>query len=184
MNKSQLVTICSRSWSLMALRLLADGTASRVSPLAAAAGCGRTSMSASVVHLGELGLVERNPGYGHPLRPEFRLTRSGKALAAWAADLYGIAETDQDRLLIRSKWSLPLISCLPDETRYSELRRQLHPVSDRALSQCLGHLSDGQWVHRSVSVNTSPPAVSYRAIHNGIALHQHLQHLPPLTASG
>lgn len=33
-------------------------------------------------HLIKIGLLERNPGYGHPLRPEFRLTQLGIEAAA------------------------------------------------------------------------------------------------------
>ena len=35
-------------------------------------------------HLIELGLLERNPGYGHPLRPAFRLTELGRTVATLA----------------------------------------------------------------------------------------------------
>jgi len=69
MDKLYLVNLCSRSWALTALQLIERGTSARVSPLAAAAGCGRTAMSASVSHLLEMGLLERNPGAGHPMRP-------------------------------------------------------------------------------------------------------------------
>ena len=59
MNKQRLVNLCSRSWALTALHLMARGESGRISPLAAAAGCGRNSMSASVEHLVVLGLLEK-----------------------------------------------------------------------------------------------------------------------------
>ncbi len=178
MDNQSLVNLCSRSWALTALSLIASGTSARVSPLAAAAGCGRTAMSASVVHLLEMRLLERNPGFGHPMRPEFRLTPAGTAVAAWAAELNNLIDLEQDRSIIRSKWSLPLLSCLPRETRYAELRRALSPVTDRALSLCLGQLTSRNWVSRMVSADTSPPAVSYRAVNHGLTLHHQLQRLP------
>jgi len=178
MDKLYLVNLCSRSWALTALQLIERGTSARVSPLAAAAGCGRTAMSASVSHLLEMGLLERNPGAGHPMRPEFRLTVAGAAIAGWALELDELVESAQDRTVIRGKWSLPLLNCLPHETRYSELRRVLAPVSDRALSNCLVQLTARSWVSRLVSADTSPPAVSYRAVDAGLALHQQLQRLP------
>ena len=110
MDKHQLVNLCSRTWSLTALSLIAHGVSCRVSPLAAAAGCGRTSMSASVEHLISLGLLERNPGHGHPLRPEYRLTPGGVYVAEWAKGLINLVKSDQDQSLLRNKWSLPLIS--------------------------------------------------------------------------
>jgi len=178
MDKHYLVNLCSRTWTLTALRLIASGTSARVSPLAATAGCGRTAMSASVAHLLDMNLLERNPGSGHPMRPEFRLTQAGAAVAAWAQELDELIDTDLDRTVIRGKWSLALLSSLPEETRYSELRRALSPVSDRALSLCLGQLTERSWVSRLVSANTSPPAVSYCAVNNGLMLYRQLQHLP------
>jgi len=178
MDNSFLVKLCSRTWALTSLQLIARGTSARISPLAAAACCGRTAMSASVTHLVELGLLEKNPGYGHPMRPEFRLTANGVAVASWAADLYELVDSEHDRSILRGKWSLPLLSCLPKETRYSALRRELAPVTDRALSKCLGQLTERHWVVRDVSADTSPPSVSYCAIDDGVILHRQLRQLP------
>lgn len=178
MDKRKLVKLCSRSWSLTALGLMADGVPGRTSPLAAAAGCGRTAMNGSVSHLVEMGLLERNPGYGHPLRPEFRLTANGEDIAKWASTLNRIVKGRADRRLLRGKWSLPLISCLPKELRYSDLRRQLAPVSDRALSLCLGQLSERRWISRQVSTDQSPPAVRYSLNKPGSNVHEHLKVIP------
>ncbi|MEM6987990.1 MAG: transcriptional regulator, partial [Pseudomonadota bacterium] len=81
MDNLFLVKLCSRAWSLPALAAIAQGVPARVSPLAAALGSGRTAMGSAVAQLLELGLLETNPGFGHPLRPEFRLTPSGQGLA-------------------------------------------------------------------------------------------------------
>lgn len=170
-----LVKLCSRSWALTTLGLMAGGVSGRVSPLAAAAGCGRTSMSASVEHLVGLGLLEKNPGYGHPLRPEYRLTSRGQAVAEWALELESIIKSDREKALLRNKWSLPLISCIPDEVRYSDIRRQLVPVTDRALSSSLVRLADCRWISRKVAASMSPPIVSYRVLNAGKKVHDHLQ---------
>lgn len=177
MDKTELVKLCSRSWALTALGLMADGVPGRTSPLAAAAGCGRSAMHSSVAHLVEIGLLERNPGYGHPLRSEFRLTARGETLASWAFGLNSLLVLDTDRYLIRGKWTLALISCLPQETRYGELRRQLQPVTDRALSQSLSQLTDRHWVSRHVSGERCPPSVSYRLEGAGHEVYHHLASL-------
>lgn len=177
MDKQQLVNLCSRTWALTALGLMADGVSGRVSPLAAAAGCGRTSMSASVEHLVVLGLLESNPGHGHPLRPEYRLTYRGASIAEWALELDSIVKSDGEKALLRNKWSLPLVSCIPDEVRYSEIRRQLVPVTDRALSASLGRLTDNSWVKRNVRGDISPPIVSYRILNAGKKVHNHILRL-------
>ena len=177
MNKKRLVNLCSRGWALTALQLMARGESGRISPLAAAAGCGRNSMSASVEHLVVLGLLEKNPGYGHPLRPEYRFTERGAIIAEWALELNSIVKSDEEKALVRNKWSLPLVSCIPDEVRYSEIRRQLVPVTDRALSAGLSKLIDNRWIRRNVNGNISPPIVSYRTLSTGKKLHNHLLRL-------
>lgn len=177
MDKHKLVNLCSRTWSLTALGLMGNGISPRVSPLAAAAGCGRTSMGASVEHLVQLGLLERNPGHGHPLRPEYRLTYEGESLADWASQLTSFTRSESDKVLLRHKWCLPLISCLPEEKRYSDIRRALVPVTDRALSHCLSHLTESAWVKRNVSNSVSPPAVTYRPMRFGQKIHNHLMKL-------
>ncbi len=177
MNKYKLVNLCSRTWSLTALSLMAHGVSCRVSPLAAAAGCGRNSMGASVEHLTSLGLLERNPGHGHPLRPEYRLTPEGIYVAEWAKGLSSLIKSDRDQALLRNKWSLPLISCLPEERRYSEIRRELIPITDRALSSCISKLTEESWIKRSVSINISPPTVTYRPLKTGQRVYTHLLQL-------
>lgn len=178
MDKHHLVNLCSRSWALTALGLMASGVSGRVSPLAAAAGCGRTSMSASVLHLVDLELLECNPGHGHPLRPEYRFTSAGASVAEWALELDALAKSDPEKALLRTKWSLPLISCLSEEVRYSEIRRQLVPVTDRALSAGLGKLTNNHWIQRKVSSDISPPVVSYRTVNTGKKVHKHLLQMP------
>jgi len=153
---------------------MAGGVSGRVSPLAAAAGCGRTSMSASVEHLVALGLLESNPGHGHPLRPEFRFTDQGANIAQWALELESIVKSGGEKALLRNKWSLPLVSCIPDEARYSEIRRQLVPVTDRALSVGLGRLAHNRWIRRNVDGSMSPPIVSYSTLSKGKKVHNHL----------
>jgi DNA-binding HxlR family transcriptional regulator len=180
MDKTQLVNLCARTWSLKALALMASGCPARVAPLASTAGCGRTAMGASVAHLQMLGLLERNPGRGHPLRPEYRLTASGHTVAAWALELDRLLASPAEFLLCRGKWVLPVISTLDPEQRYSDMKRELAPVTDRALSNCLGKLVQQRWVSRLVDGKSAPPTVRYRTFAKGRRLHQHLLLLPSL----
>lgn len=180
MDKTSLKNLCSRAWSLKALALIANGCPARVSPLAASAGCGRTAMSASVAHLVAMNLLERNPGAGHPLRSEFRLTYSGQAVAEWAAELDSLLRKPTDSLLYRGKWALPVVAALDPVQRYSALKKQLPPVTDRALVICLAKLMDQCWIRRFVCVQSTPPSVSYETLTKGRLVHQHVQLLPTL----
>ena len=175
MDKIQFVKLCSRSWSIKSLALIARGCSPRVSPLSNAAGCGRTAMTASIQNLAELGLLERNPGYGHPLRPEFRLTDPGVALAKWALWLDNHAHTESDQSLIRSKWGLPVMSCINSTTRFSHLRNELVPVTDRALSICLTNLTSANWISRRVSQENFPPLVHYDVANPGHPVRESLK---------
>ncbi len=177
MDTADLVKLCSRSWCLTALGLVADGTPARTSPLASAAGCGRTAMQSSVTHLLEMGLLEQNPGHGHPLRAQYRLTEQGKNIAKWASTLGTIVKPEEDRQLLRNKWTLPVVSCLHTQIRYTDLRRQLTPVTDRALSRCIGQLTERHWIRRHVSAQQYPPAVSYLPGKTGSRIYRHLQEI-------
>ena len=178
MDSLFLVKLCSRAWSLPALAAIAQGVPARVSPLAAALGSGRTAMGSAVAQLVELGLLETNPGFGHPLRPEFRLTPSGQGLARWAMELDALVDSDEDWTVLRGKWSLAVLRDLTEERRYSDLRMRLVPVTDRALTQCLRKLSARKWIERRVSVTSAPPVVRYAPIAAGEQLIGHLQSLP------
>lgn len=178
MDKTWLVNLCTRGWSLKALALLAAGCPARVSPLAAAAGCGRTAMGASVSQLVVLGLLQRNEGYGHPLRPEYCLTSLGEAVASWALTLDRLVPQPEDNQILRGKWALPVISTLNANARYSVVRKKLSPVSDRALSICFNRLTERHWIERKVCVESAPPAVSYHTLDLGQQVHQHVLLLP------
>lgn len=183
MDKLDLVNLCSRTWSLKALALMAADCPARVSPLAAQAGCGRTAMSDSVSHLVALQLLERNPGRGHPLRPEYRLTPLGQATAQWALALDSMVSDPLDQLLCRGKWALPVVSTLNPVQRYSAMKKQLAPVTDRALSICLGKLTAQNWVARQVCSRSAPPSVSYLTVGKGRELHEHLLLMPGYSAA-
>ena len=102
------VNITSRAWAVPILSNLHTGIAGRQAPLLAATGASRTAFTQSMDHLISMGLLERNPGYGHPLRPEFRLTQLGVTAAAIANKIQNVS-TDEDQDLLRRSWTLPVL---------------------------------------------------------------------------
>ncbi|CUH66999.1 HxlR-like helix-turn-helix [Thalassovita autumnalis] len=163
------VNITSRAWALPILAQLDAGIAGRQAPLLAATGAGRTAFAQSMDHLITLGLMERNPGYGHPLRPEFRLTPLGKSAAKLAGDIHRIAdETDRD--LLRRSWTLPVLASLQTPRHFIEIKRDLSPITDRALSQSLKTMEARNWVNRQVDDLTRPPRSRYSAVSTGSLL--------------
>ena len=99
MDINALVNMTSRAWGLPILAAFHDGVPGRQAPLLAATGASRTAFGQSLDHLIECGLVERNPGYGHPLRPEFRLTSAGDKAARVAHGIYLSQKAESATLL-------------------------------------------------------------------------------------
>ena len=166
MDINTFVNITSRAWSLPILSNLHDGVAGRQATLLAATGANRTAFAQSMNHLIEIGLMERNPGHGHPLRPEFRLTELGKTAAAIANKIQRVSSNEDDGLLRRS-WTIPILTSLHAPSHFNGIKRSLVTITDRALSQSLRTMEDRNWVRRHVDDAARPPRSIYSAINLG-----------------
>ncbi|MEO0883865.1 MAG: winged helix-turn-helix transcriptional regulator [Pseudomonadota bacterium] len=160
MDNAQFVKLCSKAWSIQVLAALDGRRGGRIAPIAAEIGAGRSSVTATFQHLLELELLVRNPGHGHPLRPEFVLTRRGMACANWASRVGNVTSEGEWKIL-RKQWSLPVLRLFDRPRRYRDLRDLLRPVTDRALSLALKEMVARDWVVRRVEDAHSPPQVSY-----------------------
>lgn len=166
MRIDSFVNITSRAWALPILSSLHAGIAGRQAPLLAATGASRTAFTQSMDHLITMRLLERNPGYGHPLRPEFRLTQLGVTAAALAYKIQSVsADIDQD--LLRKSWTLPVLTSLHTTSHFNDIKRNLQTISDRALSQSLKSMEVRNWVRRSVDEAARPPRSIYSAVNTG-----------------
>lgn len=166
MDIRTLVNITSRAWALPILSSLHAGVAGRQAPLLAATGASRTAFARSLDHLITIGLLERNPGYGHPLRPEFRLTQLGVSAAAIANKIQSVS-VDEDQALLRRTWTLPVLTSLHTPSHFNEIKRSLQTITDRALSQSLKSMEASHWVCRSVDETARPPRSIYSAVNTG-----------------
>lgn len=160
------VNITSRAWAMPILSNLHEGVAGRQATLLAATGASRTAFAQSMDHLIKIGLLERNPGHGHPLRPEFRLTSAGIAAAALAHKIQGVAG-DENQDLLRRSWTLPVLTSLHTTSHFNDIKRNLPPITDRALSQSLRTMEDRNWVRRNVNNAARPPRSIYSAVNAG-----------------
>lgn len=167
MNKSTLVKITSRAWALPILASLHTGTPGRQAPLINATGASRTAFTQSLSHLINLGLIERNPGHGHPLRPEFRLTKQGATTALLAHKIQSLISQENQHTLLRKSWTIPVLACLHQPTAFSTIKRTLPTISDRALSQSLRALESSHWANRSILPESRPPKPIYLATNTG-----------------
>lgn len=160
------VNVTSRAWAIPILSSLHSGVAGRQAPLLSATGASRTAFAQSMDHLIELGLLERNPGYGHPLRPELRLTSLGKSVAAIADKIRDVS-TEEDWPLLRRSWTLPVLTTLHRPSHFIDIKRHLPMITDRALSQSLKSMEARNWVCRSVDGVARPPRSIYSAVNTG-----------------
>ena len=119
----------------------------------------RDSLARTLAALAAAGLVARNPGYGHPLRPEYVLTRVGVPIAAASARL--LTELDGLQDVGLRKWSMPVVRALSgSRRRFSELRDSLPGVTSRALALTLKDLQGAGLVERTVT-DDYPPGTVY-----------------------
>jgi len=175
MDIELLVNISSKAWALKILALLDSGVAGRQAPLLAATKATRPAFSASLRHLNELKLLEKNPGHGHPLRPEFRLTPRGIEAAAIAGHVINAAPDDEALTILKRNWSVPILAIARTPTRYSAIKTRLGKITDRALSQSLYFLEERDWLAREINVSHRAPYPTYHAIEKGAEISRLIQ---------
>lgn len=171
MDINLLVKLTARAWSLNILALMHTGVPGRQAPLLAKTSASRTAFAASLDHLVQLGLIERNPGHGHPLRPEFRLTAAGTQAARIAHAVIKVAPADANKLL-RKSWTVPILALTGTPHRFSAIKSDLPPITDRALSSSLHQLEDHNWIRRDIETSGRMPFPTYCAVNTGLAVHQ------------
>jgi DNA-binding HxlR family transcriptional regulator len=114
-----------------------------------------------------MGWVQRNPGHGHPLRPEVVLTAAGLAMAALAGRIAGALRQQELPAAALSRWSLPLIHTMAQGAeRFNELARAVPQATPRALSQSLQRLVGNDLVNRRIEAGY-PPISRYRLTDSG-----------------
>ena len=123
-------------------------------------GLSRSVLTASVAQLIEAGWLARNPGHGHPLRPEYVPTEAGRSIAVFAGRVnatrmeLGLAPD------LLSRWALPAVRRLAQgPARFSTLRAALAPVTPRALSLALKQMAVAGLVDRTLEESYPPTAI-------------------------
>ena len=157
-------------WLAPLMAHLAAEKGSRFAVMLARLGLSRSVLTASLAQLQEAGWLRRNPGHGHPLRPEYLLTEKGAPIAAFAERIMA----QRHRLGLEPgqlpRWSLPLAARLGhDKARFSALRETLMPVTPRALSITLKQMIATGLVDRTVE-DRFPPIALYGLTPRGARL--------------
>lgn len=95
------------------------------------------------------GWVQRNPGYGHPLRPEYILTRAGGRIAPTCVRLEAALDSVGARAVALRKWSMPVLDAVAEgPRRFGQIAERLGGITDRALAIALKDLSGSELVER------------------------------------
>lgn len=174
MDINALVNLTSRAWSMNILALMYSGVPGRQSQLLSASGAGRTALSQSLVHLIDIGMLERNPGHGHPLRPEYRLTSKGLEIARVSETIQRAVAEPTDHYLLRRVWSVPILVVSQEPRYFTDIKNMLGTITDRALSQSLKQLHAKHWLQRQIDTTTYPPRPLYQAANAGVKISQAL----------
>lgn len=165
-----LADLFHRRWAVPVLATLHAQHGSKFATLVHTTAASPTSIRQTLDHLIAHGWVIPNPGYGHPLRPEYILTPSGEALAPAAADLdHALLDLDLRAIALR-KWSMPTLAAMAGTPRrFGELALALPGITDRALSQTLRGL-----IAVPLAARLAPTALSqsplYAPVHQGTRL--------------
>src|SRR5690348_4411630 len=111
-DDAQLRQLVSGRWLIPLMAHLGAAEGSRFAAMLAQVSLSRSALAASLEQLREAGWIIRNPGHGHPLRPEYVLTEAGIPIAAFAQRMMetrGKLGLEPGQL---SRWSLPVAARL------------------------------------------------------------------------
>jgi DNA-binding HxlR family transcriptional regulator len=148
-------------WLIPLMAILDEGGGARFAAMLARLGLSRSTLAAGLAQLEAAGWLARNPGHGHPLRPEYVLTAAGVPIAAFCARVVA----GRERLGLEpgqmSRWSLPVLARLREApARFTILRDALTPVTPRALSLTLKRMLAVDLVNRALE-DDFPPVPIY-----------------------
>ncbi len=157
---ADLLALSAGRWLAPLMALLDEEGGARFARMLGRLGLSRSALAASLAQLQAAGWVMRNPGHGHPLRPEYVLTEKGLPIGGFARRLMAEREKlglERGQL---SRWSLPIVSRLgADSARFSQLRDALRPVTPRALSLSLKQLLEVRLIDRALEDEFPPIAI-------------------------
>jgi DNA-binding HxlR family transcriptional regulator len=153
-NLEPLIALCHHRWSLPILAELHRDNGTKFVTLVQRLKISRDALSRTLDALVQLGLVKRNTGYGHPLRPEYILATPGKQIGQDALELLNhlqqleAASTDSLNIGLK-KWTLPILHAIHHRiNRFSSLRETLPSLSPRALTLTLQDFEQLAWLTR------------------------------------
>lgn len=170
---NRLALLFHSRWCVPVLAELHRGAGAKFVTLLRRLALSRTALSRTLKILDERGWSTRNPGYGHPMRPEYILTPHGHRLAPACAAL--MEELAELRQLALNKWSMPSLHAIGAAgRRFNAIAARASGATPRALARALKDLTEAELIVRELR-DAYPPRLLYRPTSRGAAL------LPTLT---
>lgn len=158
---TKLIRLFHRRWGAAAVALLTEEGGARFVTLVNRLAVSRDTLNQTLSDLMEAGFVQRNVGYGHPLRPEYLPTELGSRIAPACASLVTEMKRQGTEDIALRKWSVPSIYLLAERgLRFSELRSALPGITARALTAALRDLREAGLIERRV-LDGYPPSTLY-----------------------
>ncbi len=125
-------------------------------------GINRATLGTTLSALMAADLVRRNPGYGHPLRPEYVLTATGKNVAPHCARYETLVDDEGMGELAYRKWTASiLLTARTGKNRFNAIQAALVGISPRALTMALRALAAAGLMSRQVD-DGYPPRTTYK----------------------
>lgn len=163
----RLAQLCHRRWTIPIVAELNRTKGAKFITLVNRLDASHGSVRQALDDLIESGLLMPNPGYGHPMRPEYILTDQGQAIAGACAAIDSAIKKMNLQAVAYRKWSLPVLGAIGrGSRRFNEISHRLGSITDRSLAISLKDLGAMTFVHRVV-VESHPPRVLYDPTRRG-----------------
>jgi len=163
----RIAVLCHHRWAISILAELHRSGGCKFITLVNRLGISRDSLRKTLKALIDAGWVSKNPGYGHPLRPEYLPTRSGARLGRWCVRVSQCLAAMRIERIAWRKWTMPIVYALSfGRLRFSQIRSIWPELTPRALAMALKELQESHVVERLVA-DAYPPATFYRLTRSG-----------------
>lgn len=160
-----LVKLVHYRWALPILSELHRNKGCKFVTLVTRLSLSKDALSRTLNALTQQDLVMRNPGYGHPLRPEYILTVKGQQIGQAVFELMQTLERLGIVDVALKKWSLPIIVVLQDQPRFTDILENLSGLTTRALALGLVQLSQAKILKPLEGISGAKNG--YRLTHSG-----------------
>ncbi len=152
-----LVRLSHHRWMVPLIAEVGKAGGARVAVLRARMGVNGPSLSRTIAAACEANLLMPNPGYGHPLRPEYLLTPWGEGITRECQAVVKIAQSHSWTEMIARKWSLPVLAAVAAGCHhYSEIAQALPVSTPRAISMALNDLIQAGCLSRNLRDGRPP----------------------------